>query len=253
MQRHHFEYRDTIVTVISDPVYFAEAERSLRRSRDVLEAYLATDPVYRETHRPYAPREDSDVLVRRMALEARRAGVGPMAAVAGAFAEACVADLAAAGAREAVVDNGGDIALWIRGPIRVGIYAGESPISRLAFDVEPRPGVFGICTSSGTVGPSFSYGRADAAVVVSANPTLADAAATALGNRVRTAADLESCFDFLNGLDEIEGALVILGDKMAMWGTLPPLVRSDVKLDRVTRGLGTDPSVGLNRGSSPAA
>jgi uncharacterized protein len=236
MQRYHFEYRDTIVTLISDPVFFSEGERSLRRSRDVLEAYLLTDPEYRETHSPYSPRAGADALVRRMAEEARRTGVGPMAAVAGAFAEACLADLRAAGAGEAVVDNGGDIAFLIRRPIRVGIYAGASPLRDLAFDVEPRPGPFGICTSSGTVGPSFSYGRADAAVVVSANPTLADAAATALGNRVKTPEDLEHCFDFMDALEEIEGALVILGDRMAMWGLLPPLVRSEMNPELVTKG-----------------
>jgi uncharacterized protein len=241
MQRHHFEYKDTIVTLICDPVFFSEGERSLRRSRDVLEAYLVTDPEYRETHGPYSPRAGADVLIGRMAEAARRTGVGPMAAVAGAFAETCLADLRAAGAEEAVVDNGGDIAFLIRRPIRVGIYAGASPLRDLAFDVEPRPDVFGICTSSGTVGPSFSYGRADAAVVVSADTTLADAAATALGNRVQTPGDLEHCFDFMEALEEIDGALVILGDRMAMWGSLPPLVRSEMNPGLVTRGLRAQP------------
>ncbi|MBN2200842.1 UPF0280 family protein [bacterium] len=236
MQRHHFEYRETIVTLICDPAFFDAGERSLRRSRDCVEAYIASDPEYRDTHAPYAPRENADRLVLRMADEAARAGVGPMASVAGALADACLADLLAAGADEAVVDNGGDIALFIRRPIRVGLYAGASPMTGLAFDVAPRPGVFGICTSSGTVGHSFSYGRADAAVVIAANAALADAAATALGNRVRSAGDLESCFDFLQGLESVEGGLAILGDRMGMWGVLPPLVRSEIDPERVTRG-----------------
>jgi len=236
MQRHHFEYRETIVTLICDPAFFSAGERSLRRSRDRLEAYIASDREYRDTHAPYTPRHDADGLVLRMAEEAARAGVGPMASVAGALADACLADLLAAGAKEAVVDNGGDIALFIRRPIRVGLFAGASPLSGLAFDVAPRPGVFGICTSSGTVGPSFSYGQADAAVVIAANAALADAAATALGNRVRTAGDLENCFDFMQGIDAVEGGLVILGDRMGMWGVLPPLVRSEIDPDLVTRG-----------------
>jgi ApbE superfamily uncharacterized protein (UPF0280 family) len=236
MQRHHFEYKETIVTLICDPDYFPEGERSLRRSRDALEAYVASYPEYRSTHLPYSPGADADVLVRRMAEETGRVGVGPMAAVAGAFADACLADLRAAGADEAVVDNGGDIALFIRRPIRVGLYAGASPLSGLAFDIAPRPEAFGICTSSGTVGPSFSYGRADAAVVIAANAAAADAAATALGNRVRTPDDLGRCFDFMDGLDAIEGGLVILGDRMAMWGSLPPLVRSAIDPELVTRG-----------------
>lgn len=236
MRRHHFEYRETIVTLICDPAFYPEGERSLLRSRDRLEAHIASDPEYRETHHPYSPRPDSDILVRRMADASALAGVGPMASVAGALADACLADLLAAGAEEAVVDNGGDIALFIRRPIRVGLYAGASPLTGLAFDVAPRPGAFGICASSGTVGPSFSYGQADAAVVIASNATLADAAATALGNRVRSAGDLETCFDFLRAIDGVEAGLVILGDRMGMWGALPPLIRSEIDPDLVTRG-----------------
>ena len=159
-----------------------------------------------------------------------------MASVAGAFAEACLRDMVHAGAEEAIVDNGGDIAFLIREPVRVGIFAGASKAGNLAFELEPRPEPFGICTSSGTVGPSFSYGRADAAVVISPNPVLADAAATALGNRVKGGDDLGSCFDFMESLHEIEGAMVIVGDKVALWGKLPGIVKAEVDAGLITRG-----------------
>jgi ApbE superfamily uncharacterized protein (UPF0280 family) len=236
VQRHHFEYKNTIVTLICDPQFREIGERSLIRSRSVLEDYIRKDPVFQETHHPYQPLPGFDPLVRRMAEEASKAGVGPMATVAGAFAEACLFDMLRAGAKEAIVDNGGDIAFFIRKSVRVGIYAGASPIRNLAFEVEPRQEPFGICTSSGTVGPSFSYGKADAAVVVSKNTVLADAAATALGNRVKVESDLETCFDFAEGLEEIEGALVIFRDRMAMWGKLPRLVHSEVGMDLITKG-----------------
>jgi hypothetical protein len=236
MQRHHFEYKDTIVTVICDPRYFGVADRSLRRSRDLLDDYILTDPVFRETHEPHVPRPGACSLAVRMADEAAKAGVGPMAAVAGAFAETCLFDMVHEGAGEAVVDNGGDIAFQIGRPMTVGIYAGASQAAGLAFEVEPRPTPFGICTSSGTVGPSFSYGRADAAVVVSPNIVLADAAATALGNRVKTAGDLDACFDFMESLAEVEGALVIMGERMALWGNLPRLVKAEVDPEMITKG-----------------
>jgi hypothetical protein len=236
VQRHHYEYKDTIVTVMSDPRYFGVADQSLTRSRNLLEDYIRRDPVFHETHRPHVPLSGADPLAVRMAESASKAGVGPMAAVAGAFAEACLSDMIRAGADRAVADNGGDIAFFIREPVRVGIFAGASPVRNLAFEVEPRPEIFGICTSSGTVGPSFSYGRADAAVVVSADIVLADAAATALGNRVMSEADLDSCFDFMESMREIEGALVILGDRVALWGKLPRLVRSEVNPELITKG-----------------
>ncbi len=236
MRRHHFEYKDTIVTVICDPRYFEAAERSLRRSRTLLENDLLMDPVFGETHHPHVPLPGACGLAVRMAGEAAKAGVGPMAAVAGAFAEACLLDMVRAGAEEAIVDNGGDIAFLIRRTVRVGIYAGASKVRNLAFELEPRPGPFGICTSSGTVGPSFSYGRADAAVVVSPNPVLADAAATALGNRVKREDDLGTCFEFMESMQDIEGALVILGDKAALWGKLPRIVKAEADVGLITRG-----------------
>jgi len=236
MKRYHFEFKSTIVTIISDPSYLDAGERSLIRSRSVVEEYIRRDPVFKTTHHPHDPHPGGDPLVRRMAAESSKTGVGPMAAVAGAFAEVCLKDMVGAGAEEAIVDNGGDIAFLIRNPVRVGIFTGDSPIRNLAFEVEPRSGPFGICTSSGTVGPSFSYGKADAAVVVSSNTTLADAAATALGNRVKKESDLRGCFNFMESLKEIEGAMVILGDRVALWGRLPRLVRCEWDPALITQG-----------------
>jgi uncharacterized protein len=238
MQRRHFEYKDTIVTLTAEPVFFEAGERSLRDSRDRLEAYLLADPVFRETHRPHVPLAGADPLAAAMARAAAKAGVGPMAAVAGAFADECLSAMIAAGADGAIVDNGGDIALKTRQTVRVGIYAGPSPIRGIAFEVEPRTGACGICTSSGTVGPSFSYGIADAAVVIAGDAATADAAATALGNRVHSESDLQGCFDFLADIEGVEGGLVILGGRMALWGDLPRLVRGEVDLDRITKGIG---------------
>ena len=236
MERHFFEYKDTIVSLLCDSAFAEAGRRSLMCSRLELEAYIRRHPAFGITHDPYPPTDDDSELIHSMIRETAKAGVGPMAAVAGAFAEAALRDMIRSGADQAVVDNGGDIAFFIKKSMRVGLYTGQSPIRDLAFDVQPREGVFGICTSSGTVGHSFSYGQSDAAVVVSANVALADAAATALGNRVKGEADLEACFDFLCALPEIEGALVVFRDKMALWGNLPKLVRSRVDLDLITKG-----------------
>ncbi len=236
MERHHFEHKDTIVTFLCERRHLNAGIRSLLHSRNVLETYIQNHPGFQDTHVPYSLCEKTPDPVQSMILETAKVGVGPMASVAGAFAETALRAMADAGAEQAVVDNGGDIAFLIREPVRVGIYAGRSSIRNLAMDVRPREGVFGICTSSGTVGPSFSYGLADAAVVVSKNVVLADAAATALGNRVREDVDLSTCFDFMNTLPEIEGALVVFRDKIALWGVLPRLIRTEVNLDLITKG-----------------
>ncbi len=47
-----------------------------------------------------------------------------MASIAGAIAEQAVVDMMDHGAEQAVVDNGGDIALLLRSPINVALYCG---------------------------------------------------------------------------------------------------------------------------------
>ena len=92
-----------------------------------------------------------------------------------------------------IVENGGDIFLKINQTRKVGIYAGDSPFSeKIALEVDPRPAPFSVCTSSGTVGHSFSFGKADAVVVIAASACLADAAATAIGNVVKEVTDIEA-------------------------------------------------------------
>jgi ApbE superfamily uncharacterized protein (UPF0280 family) len=70
--------------------------------------------------------------------------------------------------------------------------------------------------------------------VISEDPALADAAATALGNAVQADNALEECFRAIDR-PGIDGALVIRGEEMAMWGTLPTLRRARVGAERITR------------------
>lgn len=93
------------------------------------------------------------------------------------------------------------------------------PLSnRLAVAIAPQGHAFGVCTSSGTVGPSLSLGRADAAMIIAPSAILADAAATAAGNRVQTAADLEAALAWARQIPGVSGVLLIKDDKLALWG-----------------------------------
>jgi ApbE superfamily uncharacterized protein (UPF0280 family) len=159
-----------------------------------------------------------------------------MASVAGAIAEKAVEDMMAAGARQAVVDNGGDIALLLEREVSVGLYAGER-IKGLGFVCAPRPGIFGICTSSATIGPSISFGVSDAAMVISANVALADACATRLGNLLTSGDDeiMSRAVAEVCSLPGVEGALGVVGDKLALKGRLPKLVKMDVPASKVAK------------------
>jgi ApbE superfamily uncharacterized protein (UPF0280 family) len=111
-------------------------------------------------------------------------------------------------------------------PLRIGVHAGCSPYSsRYAFVLPSGDGVRGCCTSSATVGPSVSFGVADAVTVFAADPALADAWATRLCNDLRPG-DC-SALDLLDPA-RIEGVCVILGGEVAGWGTVPPVVRARI-------------------------
>jgi hypothetical protein len=235
MIRHRFHLRETIATILADEErHIGAAREGMTRARQDLEHYISGDPFFLTTFEPC--HVDSGItVVDRMSDASAAAGVGPMAAVAGAIAWAGVDAMEEAGASFGVVDNGGDIALLADREITIGIHAGTSGISdRYAFVTGPFDGISGICTSSATVGPSISLGVADAVTVFSGNPALADAWATAVCNRVRR--DDTSVVDeaLLGGC---YGVCVIIGDWYYRSGTLPRVVKARVRHDRITGGL----------------
>ena len=159
-------------------------------------------------------------IVQAMLQSGKAAGVGPMAAVAGAIAEFVGNDLLAF-SPDIIIENGGDLFIVCNEPLTVGIYAGESPLSgRLGIQLSPSDRPVGLCTSSGTVGHSLSFGRADAVTILSPSAVLSDAAATAVGNRVRTKNDIQSALDWSQQIPDVEGALIICGEQMGVWGKL---------------------------------
>jgi len=120
---------------------------------------------------------------------------------------------------EIIVENGGDIFVKSLRQRTIGIYAGGSPLTgRLGLQIEPEDTPLGICTSSGTVGHSLSFGRADAAIVLADSATLADAAATAIGNRVSEPADIEKAIEFARGIGQLRGVVIIKGENLGVWG-----------------------------------
>jgi ApbE superfamily uncharacterized protein (UPF0280 family) len=194
------------------------AERALRRVRERLEAYLTEDPEFARTMTPRSVRSGAPEIVAQMAEAATACGVGPMAAVAGAVAQA-VGEAVLPEAGQVIVENGGDIFLWTTRPRVAAIYAGSSPLSgKLGVKVSRLSQPLGLCTSSGTVGHSLSFGKADAAIVLAESAPLADAAATALGNRVREAADIQPGLDWLRELQGALGGAVVVGESLGAWG-----------------------------------
>jgi ApbE superfamily uncharacterized protein (UPF0280 family) len=157
-------------------------------------------------------------IVKEMIKAGSASGVGPMAAVAGAIAEAVGKELMTY-SPEVIVENGGDIFLKIMQKRTVGIFAGNSPLTgKLGIEIEAEDTPLGICTSSGTVGHSLSYGKADAVVILSTSTALADAAATAIGNIVKDDADINKAIEFGRTINGLKGLVIIKDDKTGAWG-----------------------------------
>jgi len=191
-------------------------ERRVLYYRNQLESYIARDPLFKHTLEPHIVELPAPGIVLAMVRAGNAAGVGPMAAVAGAVAEFVAADLLKT-VKQVIVENGGDIFMKLDSPGHVLVYAGNSPFSN-RISLEVRPGAAGICTSSGTVGPSLSFGKADAAVILSPSAALSDAVATAAANRIQSPEDLPAALDFVKSVPGMEGALLILDDKLTAWG-----------------------------------
>ncbi|HVN74601.1 MAG TPA: UPF0280 family protein [Methanoregula sp.] len=234
MIRERFRFRETIATILADdPVHVAAAKRGILASRQELEAYIARDPFFAATFDPYEPDSDS-LIVRRMAGAGQKAGVGPMAAVAGAIAWAGIEAMQEEGAAFGVIDNGGDIAFIADRPLRIGVHAGEAGSSdRIAFLIPPQDRILGVCTSSATVGPSISFGIADAVTIFSRDVALSDAWATAVCNAIRP-----GDHSVLDAVDpsEVCGVFAILGEVSVRWGRLPPLVPAVVDGQLISAG-----------------
>jgi ApbE superfamily uncharacterized protein (UPF0280 family) len=194
------------------------ARESLARHRDELEGYLASHPSFGTTFRHLPVASGAPGIVADMGRAAELFDVGPMACVAGAVAQHVGTDLLN-GSGEVIVENGGDIFLAGGGVRKVRIFAGsaEPPVD---ITVRDRPEGVGLCTSSGTVGPSVSLGGADAVTVLASTASLADAAATAIGNRVRRADDIESALEAASGFGEVLGVVVVAGGSLGAWGAV---------------------------------
>ena len=213
--------------VVAQSDLFIVAERPLAREigdflsalRRELTNHILLFPEFRASLVPVATGEDAPAIARDMAEAAARFGVGPMAAVAGAFSQA-VADRFAASSPNLLVENGGDIYLRSTVERTVALLARPVEGARLALRFAPGALPAAVCASSATVGHSLSLGQADMVTVVADRGAVADAAATALGNMLRSSADLDAVLAAAEGLKRrgVRGAFVQLGELVGVVG-----------------------------------
>ncbi len=226
--RHSVKAKDLVSfnVIVNETDLYIRASRNLKQKalrlvikyRDNLESYIQRRPLFLTSLEPFPVGDDAPRIVKRMSEATSKVGVGPMASVAGAIAEFVGTELLRFSA-EVIIENGGDIYLKSSEKRIVGIYAGKSPLTgRIGLEVNGEDTPLGICTSSGTVGHSLSFGKADAVVVLAPSATLADAAATAIGNLVKQPDDLQRGIEFAKGVEGLRGVVIIVGDNIGLWG-----------------------------------
>lgn len=237
MKRYNLQISETIASVIVDCEYIPLVEELVKEAREQVECYIKKHALFGTSHCPTQVDVDAPILIQRMAQAGLRVGVGPMASVAGAIAEYVVERIVSAGATHIIFDNGGDIAMYLEHPIVAGIYTGVCGPNNLGLEITQTKTILGLCTSSATVGHSLSYGDTDAAIIYSEDVTLADAAATALGNMVsqKDSQLIESSLTSIM-IDGILGAMVMIEDRIGVCGHLPILVQANVDFDLISKG-----------------
>jgi ApbE superfamily uncharacterized protein (UPF0280 family) len=182
---------DLIIEAFGRPDQVRRAWRAaIARLTGLLDGLCAELPVLRAPAGAEGPVPVGDVAGRMRAAVLPLMGEGfitPMAAVAGAVADAVLAAMvAAAGLDRAYVNNGGDIAVFLAQGQQVTCGMVDRPdrpslvgTARLTA-ADPVRGI----ATSGWRGRSFSLGIADAVTVLADTAAAADAAATVVANAV---------------------------------------------------------------------
>jgi ApbE superfamily uncharacterized protein (UPF0280 family) len=213
---------DLFISAVSDLT--PRALRAVREVRAVIEDYIRTRPGFKTSLEPLAYDARAHEVIRGMLDAGIACGVGPMAAVAGAVAE-YVAGVLSEFSTEIIVENGGDLFIKTERELTIGIFAGPSSLSeKIGIRITPQDSPLSLCTSSGTVGPSLSFGRADAVTVRAKSAALADAAATAIANMVAGVSDIPAGIQAAREIALLDGIVIIKDDQIGAWGTMELVV-----------------------------
>ncbi|MGE5187818.1 MAG: UPF0280 family protein [Betaproteobacteria bacterium] len=224
--KENFIHRESACSIISDKSEAIEAAKeSISRNYLELEFYVRANPKFLHTLTPI-PAPNNPLVAKLMAEAAEKAGVGPMAAVAGAIADLAVQDMLATGCRIAVVEDGGEISAIADQPVDVAVAAGEEPLSkRFGFRLTEFP--IGVATSSGRFSHALSFGDAEAAIVFCKNAALADAAATAIGNEVKgnVKEGIQSGLNKGLSINNVDGVLIVYKGEVGTAGRIPQIIK----------------------------
>jgi ApbE superfamily uncharacterized protein (UPF0280 family) len=212
--------KETDLFIFAEKDIKAIAEETVKKYRTEIEDYIKHKPEFMTSLEPIGQDPEAADIIKEMIRTTKLAGVGPMASVAGAIAEFIGNELLGY-SKQIIVENGGDIFIKSDKARTIAVYAGDSPLSNKIFiKINPKDTPIGVCTSSGTVGHSLSFGKADACVIIAKSAILADAVATATCNRIKEKKDIAPSLEFAISIKGVKGAVAILGKDLGSIGDI---------------------------------
>ncbi len=225
-------FKETDLWIGVDPKHYCTGMKNytqdlLKGLRASLEGYIRREPDFFYSLTPYKVSKRAPNIVTTMARAASKAKVGPMAAVAGVFSQWIGQSLERAyGLREIIVENGGDIYINTRKSATFSVYAGKCGLpDQIMFEVPSYLFPVGVCTSSGTLGHSFSFGIADAVTVICKDVGLADAYATYFCNAVQPGKDIMDVLELSSQYEDVIAIVIISEGKFGIRGDVRILPR----------------------------
>ncbi|MGC8902467.1 MAG: UPF0280 family protein [Fervidobacterium sp.] len=225
LQNFHVKYKYTDLWIRSNIFSIEMLDYTYELAKklyNTLYDYIQVDKHFYESLKPIYSNPKMPKVARIMVEASRLAEVGPMASVAGTFAKIIGESLIKKfECEKVIIENGGDIYINSKDETRIGIFANfESDFNKVSLVI--GPGEYGVCSSSGKIGHSLSFGNADIVVVVAKDAAIADAFATKFANMVRSVDDIKIVLEKAQNTigKHIEGIVVAYNDRLGVLGNI---------------------------------
>ena len=233
--KYHFIEKESDITIISESkIAILKAQEGFFYHRKILEKFVLQNNKFLTSFSPIKINSQLEI-VNLMAEASILCDVGPMATVAGAFADLMLNFMKSKDtpnftpAKIALVEDGGEIAVDSEIETKIALFAGYNELNlNIGFLIENKDCPIGIGTSSATIGHAISLGQADAVTIFAINATIADGAATRIANLVKGEDIEKSIKGALDAAEDIQGvisAFICRENKVGQVGRLPKIFK----------------------------
>ncbi|MDW8033776.1 MAG: hypothetical protein RMI79_02315 [Nitrososphaerota archaeon] len=218
-------YREADLLIASESISIINTGFSkFIEERDSIQSFLDKHPEFVYSLEPLDFKEDLPPAIALSVKCSRKAGVGPMASLPGALADLALESMLCNNAENAIVENGGEISMKLNRRAIVGVYTGKELNFGIILD-NPFEKI-GISTSSSSVSHTFSFGEADAAVVIAENAALADAVSTRIGNLVKSGCSesMKEAVKLACSINGVRGCVIYSNNLISFGGDVKPIM-----------------------------